>query len=645
MSDELENKKIARSKANLEAAQNQHAEELKNKDISERKKFEQEKAKLKEAGLSDWLVLFKVVNQNLDFKKFVSMNDFKNCKDDINAVDEQGYTIAHLIAESKDEKFESENDHVFEFVISQPGFDFEKVSGEEDTSILHCACMNNRTEIAKIILVKYPELINKKTKKQETALHLAVVKGSFKLVKLLISLKINIDAQDEQGYTALMRAIYKDKNSIAKHLIQNGSGVNFKCYKGSVTALHLASAIDDPELIRLLLGAGANINDKNKFDETPVMSASSESVLDEFLKIKDLDVNACDQDGKTVLMHCVENKFIKLHQVRALLAKGADKKIRNKYATSAYEIAFRAKQPADMLELLGKIDNDTAIRRVSRSSVGKVASIIRDYSMPNEEYHKLISPSLNQKNPEEESFWNYCIVGNLDGIKNLLLRGNTIDFNLKNKYGQTGFSTACALGHTEIVRVLLKYFEDINKTVGINFDINSKNIDGITAFQLACKYNRYEIVGDLIGKINNVEDVLCLQNISPTIESFINESVENFKVKLIKENNFNNEETEKIIRDIEKWQKDITDKNKKLTESRDEEAMEVQNIKDQLFYNKEEPSDSEEEKNSIFELVDKQENDDSMDDFITKLANEFIDSDILNNSRNINITNNGKQES
>ena len=236
-------------------------------------------------------------------------------------------------------------------------------------------------------------------------------------------------------------------------------------------------------------------------------------------------------------------------------------------------------------------------------------------------------------------------MGNLDGIKNLLLRGNTIDFNLKNKYGQTGFSTACALGHTEIVRVLLKYFEDINKTVGINFDINSKNIDGITAFQLACKYNRYEIVGDLIGKINNVEDVLCLQNISPTIESFINESVENFKVKLIKENNFNNEETEKIIRDIEKWQKDITDKNKKLTESRDEEAMEVQNIKDQLFYNKEEPSDSEEEKNSIFELVDKQEKYDSMDDFITKLANEFIDSDILNNSRNINITNNGKQES
>ena len=142
------------------------------------------------------------------------------------------------------------------------------------------AAKNNDTNRINSILNKGKVDINAKNKDGETALmlassegHLEMVKllvengadytnalrlasreGHLEIVKLLIENGANINAKDNDGETALMRASYNGHLEVVKYLIENGADVNIKDNYYGITALDFAR---DEEIKEVLRKAGA----------------------------------------------------------------------------------------------------------------------------------------------------------------------------------------------------------------------------------------------------------------------------------------------------------------------------------------------------------------------------------------------------
>ena len=78
---------------------------------------------------------------------------------------------------------------------------------KDDYTALMCACNNGEVECAKFLL-EHGADINAISKKGFTALRVACIKGEVECVKLLLEHKdIYVNAEDEDGFTALMRLI------------------------------------------------------------------------------------------------------------------------------------------------------------------------------------------------------------------------------------------------------------------------------------------------------------------------------------------------------------------------------------------------------------------------------------------------------
>ena len=115
---------------------------------------------------------------------------------------------------------------------------------------------------------------------------------------------VDVNAQDEEGTTALQLACYQNRYQsydIAKLLITNGAKVNIKNKRGE-TPLHMTTLNDDVEFTKLLIENGANVNVKDNEGETPLHgNPFKETDLVKLLVENGANVNAKDNDGLTPL--------------------------------------------------------------------------------------------------------------------------------------------------------------------------------------------------------------------------------------------------------------------------------------------------------------------------------------------------------
>lgn len=114
------------------------------------------------------------------------------------------------------------------------------------------------------------------TMKRETALHVAVkLNGvSRQTVKMLIDAGSDVSAQDYKGKTPLICTVSgsPDAYELAKMLLEGGSDVNI-CLADQRTALHIAAGRCRPNIIPLLLKAGALVSAPDRHGWTPLHCA------------------------------------------------------------------------------------------------------------------------------------------------------------------------------------------------------------------------------------------------------------------------------------------------------------------------------------------------------------------------------------
>ena len=135
--------------------------------------------------------------------------------------------------------------------------------------------------------------------------------------------KVDVNAAEPDGTTALHWASYRDDGESADLLIKAGANVNAANDLGA-TPLWTASLNGSATMVRRLLQAGANPNAALLLGETPLMVASRSGNPDvvEQLLAKGANVNARAARGQTALMWAVSQKHPDV--VKVLLSHRAD---------------------------------------------------------------------------------------------------------------------------------------------------------------------------------------------------------------------------------------------------------------------------------------------------------------------------------
>jgi ankyrin repeat protein len=157
-------------------------------------------------------------------------------------------------------------------------------------------------------------------------------------VRRLLQSKIDVNAAEPDGTTALHWASYRDDLTSAQLLLRAGANPNAANDLGA-TPIWTASVNGSAAMVRLLLEAGANANAALLRGETALMAAARSGNADvaEQLLSRGANPNAHAARGQTALMWAAAQRHPGV--VKVLLARGADARARSETWTQMMAVS------------------------------------------------------------------------------------------------------------------------------------------------------------------------------------------------------------------------------------------------------------------------------------------------------------------
>ena len=151
----------------------------------------------------------------------------------------------------------------------------------------------------------------------------AAKRADAQAVRVMLREKVDVNATEPDGTTALHWAVRKNELDITRLLIRAGARVGATTRYG-VSPLYLASLNGNAATAGVLIAAGADVNAANPGGETPLMTAARAGSPDlvKFLVSKGANVNAAETvRGQTALMWAVQQNHLAV--ARLLVEVGA----------------------------------------------------------------------------------------------------------------------------------------------------------------------------------------------------------------------------------------------------------------------------------------------------------------------------------
>ena len=147
--------------------------------------------------------------------------------------------------------------------------------------------------------------INAKDQTGATALMLAAINGNDDVVNVLIKHKANLELKSNEGETALSFAVSNDNASIAKKLITAGADTNIILNGDEGDNILMRSILADKDLSQLIIQKNQKlVNKKNKLGETALFTAARYGTATEidFLIKNGAQKDIKNNEGKTALI-------------------------------------------------------------------------------------------------------------------------------------------------------------------------------------------------------------------------------------------------------------------------------------------------------------------------------------------------------
>jgi ankyrin repeat protein len=236
------------------------------------------------------------------------------------------------------------------------------------------------------------------------------------------------------------------------------------------TALHWAVRNDDIETAGLLIQAGANVKTQNRYGVTPLALActnGSEVVITKLLEAG-ADVNSASPEGETALM--TASRTGKLPAVQVLLAHGADVKAKENWRDQTALMWAAAEGHAAVVDALLKAGADMHVRsKGPPAQMNPYVPAAAPDKAPADKAPADRAPTENAKASEPTAG------APAKAAKPATRAPRPTDF--------TAFLFAVRAGHMDVVKVLLAAGADPNETLA----------DGTSALVLATMNARYEL--------------------------------------------------------------------------------------------------------------------------------------------------------
>ena len=185
--------------------------------------------------------------------------------------------------------------------------------------------------------------VNLKNQYGQSLLQIAIFKGARNLFETLLCVGADVNQKDDFGVPCLHHAIRLNRLKMMRRLLcEEKIDVN-QTDKHGFTALHTASFLGlDFDDLSLLVGAGANINQKNDWGDTALFSASDLKTVENLLH---LGVNPSLENrwGEKASDYFKRRAFLNKKEVRSFLKyiQMADKINRSMPGLSALEESKR----------------------------------------------------------------------------------------------------------------------------------------------------------------------------------------------------------------------------------------------------------------------------------------------------------------
>ncbi|KAK4196139.1 ankyrin repeat-containing domain protein [Triangularia verruculosa] len=414
------------------------------------------------------------------------------------------------------------------------------IRDEDGLTPLMFACERSHQENV-ITLLDLGANASLKTAGGRTALHFAVMGDiAAPLILRLIASGCEVDAQDSDGETPLIRAARANKPNTINTLLDLGANASLKTAKGR-TALHFTALnnITAPLILRLI-ASNCEVDARDSDGDTPLMCAARANKLDTVNTLLDKQANPKLSDytyHQTPLMWAAENgnhEIVKrlcpisdvnasatgwrnmraihfaigascVQSLKHLLEAGAELYSVMDTKQDAITLALHARDKEQLIRTLieypresNKPEGTTHLRlraaelalRYNNEGAGG-DSRIDELILNNEEYLKAVDE-------HGRNLVSWAAQGRNCELVEKLCQSPHVDFNLKDRDGRTPLSWAAGSGAESVVQLLVNKLEDQN-TVGV------ADTDGRTPLHWAAQSGNPQSIKALLACGINVD--------------------------------------------------------------------------------------------------------------------------------------------
>lgn len=308
------------------------------------------------------------------------------------------------------------------------------------------------------LLLDHGAEVNSGGKSGWIALVNAAKKNHLDVVRLLLSRGADATAKTEDGRTVLMMAAAKGNRAMVELLLESGAdpGARTKCKCRTLTAWYRG---DERETLRPVLPE-AKPRPFQMCESTTLMAAARGGNPDvvKLLLDKGADVNAKTAKGYTALMAAAKEG--KPDVVKLLLERGADPAAQTTKGYTALMAAGKGGNPETEKLLLDRgLDihaktrkGDTALRKAVKKGNREAAEFLLERGADPLKTHEGRTLLMDAANPD----------GGDPALAKLLIEKG-VDVNAKAHDGWTALLLAAMYGHREMVMVLIENGADVNQ--------------------------------------------------------------------------------------------------------------------------------------------------------------------------------------
>lgn len=397
----------------------------------------------------------------------------------------------------------------------------------------------------------------KSVNKNETPLILAIHLNNIVVAEELLQSGANINEQDDDGQTAVMRSILKDKtdylNLLVKHtpdfsvisknndsalslaiknfnvdmieiLLNHGCNVD-QLDGNKQPPLALAVEYDYGDVVQLLIKSGADVNLPQANGETPLMMAVRQRNKDlvKLLSEASADATLKNGSGDTPLMSATKSADIET--VRCLLKNSANPGIDIPNITGETPLMVAVKLGnTPLVKLLAKASADATLINTSKETALMYATKASDITSVRCLLENSANPGIDITNTTGDTPLMVAVKLRYTALVQLLVKASA-DATLKDSKDDTPLMFASRNGLLDIVKCLLESSApglnctdkegnqalmlasqhghlEIVSLLKDKIDVNQTNNDIDSAFTLAIKGQHQTIVDDLISQAN-----------------------------------------------------------------------------------------------------------------------------------------------